>query len=121
MNTLFVGAAGPEFAQGDAPKPIVLTSSGGSNFVTGLGWQSSPDPGSIHLKWQSGASSCLDDAFFSWGKGNSGEGAKYGLWVSGGGGTFRNIWAPNNNAVNGWYVSNTDVPGRVYLISVEHH
>jgi polygalacturonase len=121
MHTLFAGAGGAEFSHADAPKAMFVTPEGGSNFITGLGWQTVRNPGTIHLKWRSGARSCLDDAFFSWGGSSSGEGAKYGLWVEGGGGTFRNIWTPNNHASNGWYVSNTAVPGRAYLISVEHH
>lgn len=120
-ETLFVGAAGPAFANADAPKAMVVAPKDGTNLVRGIGWASERNPGTVHLKWQAGAHSALDDAFFSWGGGRSGEGAKYGLWVDGGGGAFRNIWAPNNYATSGMFVSDTDVPGRVYLISVEHH
>jgi sugar lactone lactonase YvrE len=44
------------------------------------------------------------------------------LWVThGGGGTFNGIWSPNTYASAGLYVSDTNTPGHVYEISVEHH
>jgi sugar lactone lactonase YvrE len=44
------------------------------------------------------------------------------LWVTnGGGGTFNGIWSPDTFTSAGLYVSDTDTPGHVYEISVEHH
>jgi hypothetical protein len=41
--------------------------------------------------------------------------------TDGGGGTFAAIWAPDTQAQNGLYVSNTKTPGHVYEFSNEHH
>ena len=43
------------------------------------------------------------------------------LWVSHGGGTFVGNWSPDTYASAGLYVSDTDTPGHVYEMSVEHH
>ncbi|MDB5211123.1 MAG: gluconolaconase, partial [Sediminibacterium sp.] len=46
----------------------------------------------------------------------------WSLWVTGnGGGTFKDIWTANSYAANGFYVSHTSTPGRVYAMSLEHH
>ncbi len=49
------------------------------------------------------------------------DGQYQSLWVRGGGGTFNGIWSPNTYASAGLYVSDTNIPGHVYQISVEHH
>lgn len=44
------------------------------------------------------------------------------LWITnGGGGVFKDIWSASTYATNGLYVSNTQTPGRIYAMSVEHH
>ena len=43
------------------------------------------------------------------------------LWVSHGGGTFVGNWSPDTYASAGLYISDTDIPGHVYEMSVEHH
>jgi len=50
-------------------------------------------------------------------------GAQYpSIWVTrGGGGTFTNIWSPNQYSQGGFYVSDTTTPGHVYELSNEHH
>ena len=46
----------------------------------------------------------------------------WSLWVTdGGGGTFKDIWTPSPYAHAGIYVSDTETPGRIYAMSVEHH
>lgn len=46
----------------------------------------------------------------------------WSLWVTNnGGGTLKDIWTANTYAANGFYVSNTSTPGRVYAMSLEHH
>lgn len=46
----------------------------------------------------------------------------YSLWVTnGGGGTFKDIWTASTYALNGFYVEDTDTPGNVYAMSIEHH
>lgn len=43
------------------------------------------------------------------------------LVTNGGGGIFRNNWPHGTNARIGFRVENTDTPGRIYQMSVEHH
>jgi sugar lactone lactonase YvrE len=43
------------------------------------------------------------------------------LWVAGGGGTFLDIWTPSTFAQAGMLVSDTEIEGRVYQMSSEHH
>ncbi|HET6556725.1 MAG TPA: glycosyl hydrolase family 28-related protein [Prolixibacteraceae bacterium] len=46
----------------------------------------------------------------------------WSLWVTnGGGGTLKDIWTASTYAGNGFYVSNTSTPARVYAMSLEHH
>ena len=43
------------------------------------------------------------------------------LITNGGGGIFRNVWPHGINAKYGLRVENTDTPGKIYQMSVEHH
>ena len=43
------------------------------------------------------------------------------LITNGGGGIFRNNWSHGSNAKIGLRVENTDAPGKIYQMSVEHH
>ena len=44
------------------------------------------------------------------------------IWIhDGGAGVFKNIWSPDTWAADGVFISDTDAPGRMYLVSVEHH
>lgn len=46
----------------------------------------------------------------------------WSLWVTnGGGGTLKDIWTASTYSGNGFYVSNTSTPARVYAMSLEHH
>ncbi len=46
----------------------------------------------------------------------------WSMWVTnGGGGTFKNIWSASSYAASGLYVSDTETPGRIYAMSLEHH
>jgi hypothetical protein len=45
----------------------------------------------------------------------------WSLWITGGGGTIKDIWTANTYAASGLYVSNTSTPGRIYAMSLEHH
>lgn len=129
----------PLFADGDHPRAIIHTPSGGRNFVAGLGLDTAQtNPGAAQVHWQSGSRSHLSDIatqFVKWAPeqtepgdptlGDPGyefRGAyKYNFWVDGGGGTFINLWAVAGYAENGFLVEDTRVRGRVYEVSVEHH
>ncbi len=46
----------------------------------------------------------------------------WSLWIThGGGGVFKDIWTPSAFSANGLYISDTDTPGTLYEVSVEHH
>ena len=46
----------------------------------------------------------------------------WSLWITnGGGGTFKDVWTANTYATSGMLVSNTETPGRIYAMSIEHH
>ncbi|MGG7661305.1 glycosyl hydrolase family 28-related protein [Dyadobacter sp. BHUBP1] len=136
-NTHAFGSFGP-------PKPMVESSLGGSNIVTGIGISTAAsNTRAVGLKWMAGANSYVNDVKFLGGHGNitrkrpGQEGLNnashvgneqhwdtqyWSLWITnGGGGTFKNIWTANTFASAGTYVSNTSTPGRVYAMSVEHH
>lgn len=136
-NTEAFGSFGP-------PKPMVESSEGGNNILTGIGISTAAsNPRAVGLKWMAGASSYVNDVKFLGGHGNiarkrPGQEALnnsshvgneqhwdtqyWSLWITNnGGGTFKNIWTANTFASAGTYVSNTSTPGRVYAMSVEHH
>jgi polygalacturonase len=135
----------PGHAGVGAVVPILETPKGGDNIVTGLGlFTGRVNPRASALLWRSGAGSLLDDVKIMGGGGtptadgkplgarnaHSGDpvadnrwDAQYpSIWVTdGGGGTFADVWSPNTFAQAGFHVSNTDTPGHVYEMSVEHH
>jgi hypothetical protein len=124
----------PNFSDPDAPRALVQTPPGGTNIVTGLGLDTARQtPGAANLLWQSGDGSYLADVttqFVKWHPEDVASGDpgytyrgrhKYNVWVRGGGGTIANVWAASGWADNGLLVEETDVPARVYEVSVEHH
>jgi len=105
-------------------KAMIVAPQGGAAMISGIGLSAGANRGSIALKWMSGARSLVNDVTLA-GAGGGGATAggyaqAYGIWVTGGGGVFKNIWG-NNSGQNGFYVSDTSTPGRIYEMSVEHH
>jgi hypothetical protein len=45
----------------------------------------------------------------------------WSLWITNGGGTFKDIWTASSYAASGLFVNNTSVPGRIYAMSIEHY
>jgi len=124
------------------PLPLLESSKGGENVVTGIGLCTSADnPRAVACKWMAGEGSYLGDVKFIGGHGGmqrpgtprrpgiydkgidpAWDTQYWSLWITnGGGGTFFNIWSANTFAAAGVYVSNTSTPGRIYALSVEHH
>jgi Pectate lyase superfamily protein len=128
------------------PKALVRSADGGDAIVSGVGlFTGGVNPRATALLWSAGENSLVDDVKFEGGHGtvlangtrfnpynaNNGgdpdpvrrwDGQYPSLWVThGGGGTFNGIWSPNTYASAGLYVSDTNTPGHVYEISVEHH
>lgn len=113
-------ADAPGFGDPAAPKPLLEAPKGGRCFVTGVGFRALA-AGAIAVKWLAGERSCMDDVWMDWGK-RRGPQQAHSLWITdGGGGTFKNIWSADYLAASGLFVSRTETPGRVYLMSVEHH
>ena len=136
---------GPPPAIEGSPKPLLEAPKGGTNIVTGIGL----DPGgtngcAVAAKWMAGERSMMNDVRFMGGHGmfepdgtrvqpyNDNRTADanpdhvwdsqyWSLWITGGGGTFKDIWTPSPTAHAGIYVSDTATPGRIYAMSVEHH
>ena len=135
----------PAFAGIGDPKALVEAPKGGRNILFGLGiFGGRINPRVNPVLWKAGETSLIDDVKIQGGGGtfiadgkpldlysrpggdpvanNHWDGQYPGLWVTdGGGGTFASIWAPDTQAQNGLYVSNTTTPGHVYEFSNEHH
>ena len=52
---------------------------------------------------------------------NAWDNQHWSLWINRGGGTFKDIWTANTYATNGILITDTDVPSRIYAMSIEHH
>ncbi|MDI9550695.1 MAG: gluconolaconase [Bacteroidales bacterium] len=52
---------------------------------------------------------------------NAWDNQHWSLWVNHGGGTFKDIWTASTYASNGFLATDTDVPTRIYAMSIEHH
>ena len=129
----------PGFDDPEQPRAIIGTPSGGRNFVAGLGLDTDRNnPGALQVHWGSGRQSHLSDIttqFVKWAPeetepgdpalGDPGYGyrgkTRYNFWIDGGGGSFVNLWAASGWADNGLLIENTDVPGHMYEVSIEHH
>ena len=125
------------------PLPLLETPSGGTNIVSGIGLSTgNGNARAVACKWMAGAGSYLGDVKFIGGHGNLGrptahsalntparasetsdwDSQYWSLWITnGGGGTFKDIWTANTDALAGVYISHTSTPGRIYALSVEHH
>lgn len=46
----------------------------------------------------------------------------WSLWITNnGGGTIKDVWTASTYAASGLYLSDTETPGRIYAMSLEHH
>ncbi|HSU31480.1 MAG TPA: glycosyl hydrolase family 28-related protein [Bryobacteraceae bacterium] len=129
------------FSGSGDPVPVIESSAGGHEILTGIGVYSGYSARrAAGVVWHSGASSFIQDVNFAAGIRPSPKiGPKYprpdfrikrpdtrasqypSLWIQGGGGIFRDIWTADTTAVVGLRVENTDVPSIAYQISCEHH
>jgi sugar lactone lactonase YvrE len=130
----------PAFGGFGEPVPLLQTSRGGANIVTGIGLSTgASNPRAVACKWMAGADSYLNDVKFIGGHGGiprpgaprtqlyqqqdkDWDTQYWSLWVTdNGGGTFKDIWTASTYASAGAYISNTTTPGRIYAMSIEHH
>ncbi len=137
----------PAFGGEGDPVGIIVAPKDGRNIVRSIAITTgSGNPRAAGMIWMAGKNSLLDDVSFPgqrfFGSGfrgfsgprRSGSGAPTArpsfefspaaadlLITNGGGGVFRNDWAHGTNARIGLRVENTDTPGKIYQMSVEHH
>jgi polygalacturonase len=124
MTQIFLKDGTPEFLHFDDSKALIETPHNGVNGIIGLGFDLGINPGAVGIKWMAGSNSYIDDINFRnlGEKSVRGEGQAGSLWISNGGtGTFKNIWIVDSRAQLPFYVSNTEEPGKIYYMSVEHH
>jgi sugar lactone lactonase YvrE len=134
------GGGAPAFP--GSPVPLVESSRGGREIVTGIGLDTGGNnPAATALKWMAGKDSMVNDVKFLGGHGSVSWDKIYNpnhtadpdptrrwdsqfpslLVTNGGGGTFLNLWTASTFAAAGMEVSNTSTEGRVYELSSEHH
>ena len=131
----------PDFSGSGAPIPVLESSAGGHEILSGIGvYTGYSAPRAAGVVWHAGASSLIQDVNFPIGiRPSSTIGPKYqraqfgikrpdtrasqypSLWVQGGGGIFRDIWTADTTAIVGVRVENTQVASVAYQISCEHH
>ncbi|MXV14076.1 gluconolaconase [Pedobacter sp. HMF7056] len=97
-------------------------------FVGGHGTMRKPDPANAQPPSRSGGNrgggqvSSPSNPVSATGMDLAWDNQHWSLWVTdNGGGTLKDIWTASTYAANGFYVSNTSTPGRVYAMSLEHH
>lgn len=140
-TVLVVNDDDPNFSGSGAPVPVIESTAGGHEILTGIGvFTGYSAPRAAGVVWHSGARSFIQDVNFAAGIRPSPKiGPKYprfdfrirhpdtrasqhpSLWIQGGGGIFRDIWTADTIAVVGLRVENTKIPSVAYQISCEHH
>ncbi len=132
----------PGFGDPEHPRALLTAPRGGHNHVCGISFDGGRNPGLTSVEWLAAPDSVLEDILFVHaGRAPAGTRAKsvggqsaappptrrgrdrlHTLWIrDGGAGVFKNIWSPDVWAAEGLLISDTDAPGRMYLVSVEHH
>ncbi len=137
----------PVFAGTGSAIPLVESSSGGHEFMSGIGiFAGNSAPRAAGISWRSGPRSFLQDVNFPAGvRPPQAFAPKYpvrplpaqrpatpppdhrssqhpSLWVhDGGGGIFRDLWTADTTASAGVRVENTSTASIAYQISCEHH
>lgn len=136
----------PVFSDLGKPASVLTIPKKGRNYICGLGIEGGRNPGSTDVEWMGVPESVMEDCQFHADiqgfskkqgvnaikpeeeikKGirviKKGKDKNHTLWIhDGGAGVFKNIWSNNGMAREGLYISDTDRPGKIYLVSVEHH
>jgi hypothetical protein len=140
-TVLVVNDEDPNFGGSGAPVPLIESSAGGHEILTGIGvyggYSASRAAGVI---WHGGPSSFVQDVNFPAGIRSSPKvGPNYprpdfgikrpdtrasqypSLWIQNGGGIFRDLWTADTTAVVGLRIENAQVASVAYQISCEHH
>ncbi len=146
---IFLGESTEAFSGFGAPRPMIESGEGGNNILSGIGLSTGEyNYRAVACKWMAGEHSLINDVKFVGGHGSMSKGPYvpwrgsgnrdkkpepipgldpawdtqyWSLWITNGGGIFKNIWTANTYATAGTYVSNSSIPSRIYAMSVEHH
>lgn len=126
-------------------KGIAFIESGKSNILFGIGIETGgKNPRAIGLKWNGDIDSYINDVKMFGGHGNlvKGTGAfempynstrtadsnpermwdyQYPSIVVNGGGVIKDVWSASPYVTAGITIENTDTPGKIYCMSLEHH
>ncbi|MGI5897054.1 MAG: glycosyl hydrolase family 28-related protein [Oscillospiraceae bacterium] len=115
----------PGFDDPKCPASMLTIPAGGHNHVCGISFDGGANPGLTSVEWKGAPDSILEDVLFlhgGHGGVRKGRDRFYTIWVhDGGAGVFKNIWSPDVWAKDGFHVNDTEAPGKLYLVSVEHH
>ncbi len=132
----------PGFGDPEHPQSLLKIPRGGHNYICGISFDGGRNPGLISVEWLGAQDSVMEDILFlhaghtpvgrreqnTGGQSKApppsrkGQDRLHTLWIhDGGAGVFKNIWSPDVWAADGVFISDTSTPGRMYLISAEHH
>lgn len=124
-----------------SPVPLVESSEGGDDILNGIGINTGAyNYRAVGCKWMAGERSYLNDVKFVGGHGTlrkpvppsspvmktgkdlAWDNQYWSLWITNnGGGTIKDVWTASTYAASGLYISDTETPGRIYAMSLEHH
>lgn len=93
-------------------------------FVGGHGTMRKPTPGEQQPRWRGGERriSSPSSPVMETGKDLAWDKQYWSLWITNnGGGTIKDVWTASTYAASGLYLSDTETPGRIYAMSLEHH
>jgi hypothetical protein len=124
MTQLILKDGTPGFTDPGVPAPLIIAPKGGTNGISGVGFNLGNNPGVIGIKWMAGINSYINDGLFNGGGNDAlfGKGQTHTIWITnGGGGVFKNFWINDRRTKLAFYVSETKTPGKIYEISIEHH
>ena len=135
----------PAFAGFGTPKALLETSAG-RNIVSGIAIDTAGrNPRAVGCKWKANGESYMNDVKFYGGHGTMKTGEEFSpvynesrtgdhnlnylwdsqywsLWITeNGGGVMKDVWSASPYAEAGIYISDTETPGRMYAVSLEHH
>ena len=78
--------------------------------------------GGFSMRGFSRAPSSPSSPVYAQGKDQAWDNQYWSLWITnGGGGIIKDVWSADTYAAAGIYISNTETPGCIYALSLEHH
>lgn len=128
-----------------ADAAMIAVPKDGHNHICGIRFDGGRNPKFTTVFWQGAPDSLMEDCQFRHGSRvdkrevsvnavkpaeallaggmppKLGHDQLHSLWIRESAGVFKNIWTNDGYAQEGIYISDTNQPGRIYLMSVEHH